>query len=95
MIYFFLRVLDAMSEGCPVVGVDAGPLPELVHDGGNGLLYRNGDASSLSEQLTNLASTPGLSLELIAGGVRTVEERTWDKTVASVLDIVENLEVTA
>ncbi len=88
-------VLDAMSEGCPVVGVGAGPVPELVRDGENGLLYRNGDASSLSEQLTNLASTPGLSLELIAGGVRTVEERTWDKTAACVFDIVENLEVTA
>ena len=86
-------VLDAMSEGCPVVGVGAGPVPELVRDGENGLLYRNGDAGSLSEQLTNLASTPGLSLELIAGGVRTVEERTWDKTAAGVFEIVENLEV--
>lgn len=83
--------LHAMSEGCPVVGVAAGSLPELVTDGVNGLLYKPGDANALAEQVLNLASTPGLSLKLIAAGVRTVEAHSWDATVASALDAVESL----
>jgi glycosyltransferase involved in cell wall biosynthesis len=87
--------LHAMSEGCPVVGAAAGALAELVRDGENGLLYRPGDAGALSEQIVTLASTPGLSLKLIAGGVRTVERHSWDATVAAALDAIESLEVRA
>ena len=42
--------------------------------------------------MLNLASTPGLSLKLIAAGVRTVESHSWDATVAAALDAVESLE---
>lgn len=83
--------LHAMSEGCPVIGASAGALPELVREGENGLLFRPGDASSLSEQIVTLASTPGLSLKLIAEGVRTVERHTWDATVAAALDAIESV----
>ncbi|HXT01674.1 MAG TPA: glycosyltransferase [Elusimicrobiota bacterium] len=83
--------LHAMSEGCPVIGAAAGALPELVREGENGLLFRPGDAASLAEQVVTLASTPGLSLKLIAEGVRTVERHTWDATVAAALDAVESV----
>jgi len=84
--------LHAMSEGCPVVGAAAGSVVELVRDGENGLLYRQGDAHALAEQILNLASTPGLSLKLIAAGVRTVEAHSWDATVAAAFEAVESLE---
>lgn len=84
--------LHAMSEGCPVVGAAAGSVVELVRDGENGLLYRPGDGNALAEQILNLASTPGLSLKLIAAGVRTVEAHSWDATVSAALDAVESLE---
>ena len=87
--------LHAMSEGCPVVGAAAGALPELVRDGENGLLYRPGDAGALGEQIVTLASTPGLSLRLIAEGVRTVERHSWDATVAAALDAIEGVETPA
>jgi glycosyltransferase involved in cell wall biosynthesis len=83
--------LHAMSEGCPVIGAAAGALPELVREGENGLLFRPGDAGSLAEAVVTLASTPGLSLKLIAEGVRTVERHTWDATVAAALDAVESI----
>ncbi|MFI5361340.1 MAG: glycosyltransferase [Elusimicrobiota bacterium] len=87
--------LHAMSEGCPVVGAAAGSVPELVRDGENGLLYRPGDAGALAEQIVTLASTPGLSLKLIAAGVRTVECHSWDATVAAALDAIESMEIRA
>jgi glycosyltransferase involved in cell wall biosynthesis len=87
--------LHAMSEGCPVIGANAGSMPELLRGGENGLLYRPGDAGDLAEQIVTLSSTPGLSLKLIAEGVRTVERHSWDATVSAALDAVESLEVSA
>ncbi len=87
--------LHALSEGCPVLGVRAGALPEFIHDGENGLLYASGDAAALAEHIITLNTTPGLSLRLIASGVRTVERHSWDATAAAALDAVETLEVKA
>ena len=88
-------VLHALSEGCPVIGAAGGSVSEIIEDGRNGLLFRAGDAAALSEQIVTLASTPGLSLKLIAEGVRTVERHSWDATVAATFDAVETLEVKA
>jgi len=87
--------LHAMSEGCPVIGVDEGVVPELVQGGRNGLLYRPGDSSGLAEAIVTLASTSGMSLKLIAEGVRTVEAHSWDATAAAALDAFEGIEVRA
>ena len=85
--------LHALSEGCPVLGVRAGALPEFIRDGENGLLFPPGDAAALAEHIITLNTTPGLSLRLIAEGVRTVERHSWDATVAAALDAVETLGV--
>jgi len=87
--------LHALSEGCPVLGVRAGALPEFIRDGENGLLFPPGDAAALAEHIITLNTTPGLSLRLIAEGVRTVERHSWNATVAAALDAVETLEVRA
>lgn len=87
--------LHALSEGCPVIGVSAGPVPELLTHFSNGLLFPPGDAAALAEQVLNLAATPGLSLKLIAEGVRTVERHSWDATAAAALDALESLGVKA
>lgn len=87
--------LHALSEGCPVIGVGAGAVPELITHFSNGLLFPPGDAAALAEQVLNLAATPGLSLKLIAEGVRTVESHSWDATAAAALDALESLEVRA
>jgi len=88
-------VLHALSEGCPVIGAAGGSVSEIIENGRNGLLFRPGDASDLGEQIVTLASTPGLSLKLIAEGVRTVERHSWDATVAATFDALETLEVKA
>ncbi|MEK7233780.1 MAG: glycosyltransferase family 4 protein [Elusimicrobiota bacterium] len=87
--------LHALSEGCPVLGVRAGALPEFIRDGENGLLFAPGDAAALAEHIITLNTTPGLSLRLIAEGVRTVERHSWDATVAATLDAIETLQVKA
>jgi glycosyltransferase involved in cell wall biosynthesis len=83
--------LYALSEGCPVVAPRCGAVPELITDGKNGMLFNAGDAASLSGALTTLWSVRGLSLQLIAEGVKTVERHTWDATVAAAFDALEEM----
>lgn len=84
--------LHALSEGCPVLGVRSGALPEFIKDGENGLLFAPGNAAALAEHIITLNTTPGLSLRLIAEGVRTVERHSWDATAAAAIDAIETLE---
>jgi glycosyltransferase involved in cell wall biosynthesis len=46
-----LVTMAAMASGLPVVAVDAGALPELVHAGENGLLARPGHAREVADSL--------------------------------------------
>ena len=87
--------LHSLSEGCPVIGVNVGALPEFIRSGENGMLFSPGDAAGLAEHIITLATTPGLSLRLIAEGVRTVERHSWNATVAATLEAIETLEARA
>jgi glycosyltransferase involved in cell wall biosynthesis len=83
--------LYALSEGCPVIAARAGAVPEILNDGANSLLFNAGDAPALSEAVMTLWSVRGLSLRLIAEGIRTVEAHSWDATVSAVFAAVESL----
>jgi glycosyltransferase involved in cell wall biosynthesis len=83
--------LYALSEGCPVVAPRAGAVPELLVDGKNAMLFTPGDAGSLAQALVTLRSIRGLSLQLIAEGVRTVELHTWDATINAAFEALEGL----
>ena len=53
-------VLEAFAAGVPVLASDLGGLREVVRDGGNGLLFRAGDAASLRAAIERLVAEPGL-----------------------------------
>ena len=57
-------VLEAFAAGVPVIASDLGGLSEVVRDGGNGLLFRAGDASALRAAIERLAGEPGLYARL-------------------------------
>ena len=83
--------LYALSEGCPVVAPRFGAVTELINHGKNGLLFNPGDAGSISEALVTLRSERGLSLQLIAEGVKTVEEHSWDATITAAFATLEEM----
>ena len=65
--------MEAMASGLPVLGVNAVALPELVRDGQNGFLFKDGDIQDLSTKMTRIFSDQNLrksmsakSLEFIA-----------------------------
>jgi glycosyltransferase involved in cell wall biosynthesis len=83
--------LHALSEGCPVIAARAGAAGEIIRDQENGLLVTAGDPRALSEAIVTLWSVRGLSLRLIAEGIKTVGSHSWDRTVGAVFDAVESL----
>ena len=83
--------LHALSEGCPVIGARAGAVGELIRDGENGLLFNPSDPLALSEAIVTLWSVRGLSLRLIAEGIKTVGSHSWDATVGALFDAVETI----
>jgi glycosyltransferase involved in cell wall biosynthesis len=61
--------IESLARGRPIVGRDAGGIPNAVRDGENGLLVPPGDAEALAEALVRLCSDRGLA-ERLAGNAR-------------------------
>ena len=55
---FGLVVAEAMARGIPVIASRIGALPELLDDGGCGLLFEAGNAEDLAAQMARLWSDP-------------------------------------
>jgi glycosyltransferase involved in cell wall biosynthesis len=53
-------LMEAMSAGLPVVSSRISGIPELVHDGVNGLLTEPFDTSQIADALERLARDPAL-----------------------------------
>ncbi|HSH62152.1 MAG TPA: glycosyltransferase family 4 protein [Acidimicrobiales bacterium] len=80
-------VVEAMSNGLPVVAADAGGPGEILSDGIDGLLYPMGDANALAQRLRRLASDPGLRARLGEAGRRRADAFSPDKVAAQVMDV--------
>jgi glycosyltransferase involved in cell wall biosynthesis len=58
--------IEALARGRPIVGSDAGGIPNAVTDGENGLLVPPGDAQALADALVRLCTEPELVQRLAA-----------------------------
>lgn len=68
-----LVILEAMSQGKPVVATAVGGVPEVVADGETGLLHAPGDDARQAALLLSLLSDELLAARLGAAGRRRVE----------------------
>jgi glycosyltransferase involved in cell wall biosynthesis len=72
---FGLVLIEAMGVGVPVIGSNAGGVPEIIEHGRSGLLFETRNAASLAEQLRTLHDDPALRALLAAEGQRVARER--------------------
>lgn len=72
---FPLSLGEAMATGTAILTADFGPRPEIVEDGVNGLLYKDGDSADLKEKAMRLIKDETLCASLGAGARQRYLER--------------------
>ena len=70
-----MAVLEAAAQGVPVVASAVGGIPELVEDGGTGLLVPPGNGDALAAAVTRLVAHPDEAARLGAAGWARVRAR--------------------
>ncbi len=77
--------MEAMSCGTPVIGTDAGGVPELIESGVDGILVPPQDPKAIAETISKLSADPASLVRLSIAGRETVEKRFDSKLGAKVL----------
>jgi len=72
-----LSILESFMAGTPVIGSQAGGVPELIQDGQTGFLFRTGDGEHLAEKIRAAMSLPGNRLRAMRRACRAHAERNW------------------
>lgn len=72
---FGLAALEALACGAPVVGADAGGLPEVVDDGVSGNLFEVGDVESMGDAAARILLDSDVHKAYSEAGRRLAEER--------------------
>jgi glycosyltransferase involved in cell wall biosynthesis len=67
-------LLEAMAAGCPIVSTRLSGIPEIVADGGTGLLVEPGDEPGLARALSALLTDPARAAAFASAGRRRVED---------------------
>ncbi|MCL6541514.1 MAG: glycosyltransferase family 4 protein [Roseiflexus sp.] len=80
---FGIVFLEAWCYGVPVIGARAGGIPDVIIDGGDGLLVRFGDVAGLAQAIRVLLDDRALARRLgAAGREKTLRSLTWDHVYA-------------
>lgn len=72
---FGLIVLQAMAAGRPVIGANAGGIPEIIRDGTTGVLVPPNDASALADAIEGLLDDADRRRRLAAAAGQDLRER--------------------
>ena len=89
---FGIVLAEAGLHGKPVIGADAGGIPEVVAEGVSGLLVPFGDVRALSDAIRTLITSPELAAQLGEAGRRRVLGRyTWEQAHRSLVEIYASI----
>ncbi len=87
-----LTLLEAQSQGLPVLAARTGGIPEAVREGRTGILFRAGDALDLREKLAwSLASQEKLREMGKAGPAWVRENFSWDRSLERLRALLEEI----
>jgi glycosyltransferase involved in cell wall biosynthesis len=68
-------LLEAMSQGLPLIASAVGGVPEIIRDGESGLLVPPGDGEKLADALEILTKNELLRWKMGKAGQKIVEEK--------------------
>lgn len=83
--------MEAMAAGLPVVGANAGALPELIGDGENGYLFEPDDSRDLADKISKILKNKSLAQKMRARSLEKIAAHEISKNFAEVLKIYEKL----
>jgi glycosyltransferase involved in cell wall biosynthesis len=83
---FGIAFLEAMAAGLPIVAARAGAVPEVVPDGGAGLLVPEGEPGPLAEALIFLLRDGAARERMGAAGIRRAREFDLPKVATAFLE---------
>jgi glycosyltransferase involved in cell wall biosynthesis len=82
-------VVEALAVGTPVVATAVGGVPEVVHDGENGLLVPAGDVEAIAGAIGRLAGDGGLRTALASRAAGSAAELAEPAVLERIVRIVE------
>eukprot|EP00752_Nemacystus_decipiens_P003935 g3603.t1 len=71
-------VLESMASGVPVVGADAGGIPDLIDDGTTGYLVPAGDQEAMAAKVKKLLDDKALRQSMSKAGREETEKWSWE-----------------
>ena len=86
---FGLPAIEAAACGCPVVATTAGPLPDLLGDGG--LYVAPGDSSALAGALDRVLRDTALRSRMAEAGLRAAARLSWDRAARELLAVLDHV----
>jgi glycosyltransferase involved in cell wall biosynthesis len=84
---FGMVVVEAMSQGLPVIATPVGCAPMVVRDGGNGIIVPARDPAALAGALRRLTADAPLRRRMAEGASSTARRFTWRATAERTLDV--------
>jgi len=82
---FGIALLEAMNYGLPLIGSNAGGIPEVIEDGKNGFLIEPKKPKILAEKIRTLFTDGKLRKEMGENSYKTVKKFDIKKTVEETL----------
>lgn len=83
-----LKIYEYMAAGLPVVTADIPPLNQVIRDGREGALFREGDVASLAAAISRVLNLPDRGLALgRSARARVVAEFSWARHCAELEQI--------
>lgn len=84
---FGLVVLEAMSQGLPVVATPVGCVPDLIRDGESGVIVPLRDADALARAVRRLMDAPSERERIGASAATSVASMSWRRTAQRTIDV--------